>query len=113
MLSRGVVCVKASAVELEAVWVLESTSVVEGWGTVSVDVPASLSGRSGSSQGAVLVTALAVVVVVCVLESTRLAMSASLSISVSVIPTSQPSLNPSSYPSSRAVVISCCTSLWL
>ena len=39
--SRVVVCIRAS------------TEVVEGWGTVSVDVPASLSGRGGSSQGAV------------------------------------------------------------
>jgi hypothetical protein len=81
---------------------------------VSVDVPASLSGRGGSSQSAVWVAALAVgVVVVWVLESTWVAVSASLSISASAIPTPRPSSNPSLYPSSRAVVSSCSTSSWL
>ena len=98
-LSLGAVCITASA-------------VVEGWGTVFVDIPTSLSGRGSSSQGAVWITALAEVVVVWVLKSTRLAVSASLSISASVILTSRPSSNPSSYPSSQAVIISCCTLLW-
>ena len=44
--------------------------LVAGWGTVSVDVPTSLSGRGGSSQVAAWVTASAVEVdVVWELES--------------------------------------------
>ena len=56
--SRGAVCVTASM------------EVVEGWGTVPVDIPASLSGRGSSSQSAVWVTASAVEVgVICITTS--------------------------------------------
>jgi hypothetical protein len=47
--SLAAVCVAASAASVGvAVWVYSSTEAVAGWGTVSVDVPASLSGRGGS-----------------------------------------------------------------
>ena len=122
--SLGAVCITASAVTEVVVWVLESTLVVEGWGTVSVDVPASLSGRGGSSQGAVWVTASAVEVEVvwelesvvarvvgsvCTSSSTRIHVRGSTHLpwpcfvshtSRSVVfPFSLPSFSPLSYPS--------------
>ena len=73
----GAVCVTALAVVVEVVWVSASTKLVGGWGTVSVGVPAPLSGCGGSSQAAVWVTASAEVVgVVWVPELSRSVVSA-------------------------------------
>ena len=113
------ICIAASAARVQAVvWVYSSTEVVVGWGTVSIDVPASLSGCGGSSQGVVCVLVLAVEVgavwvlefvitqtisSVCTSLSTLIfTFSVSHSFRSAVLPHSSPSFLPSFFPSSNA-----------
>ena len=96
----GAICVTALAVVVEVVWVSASTKVVEGWGTVSVDIPASLSGCSGSSQGAVWVMASVEETVVlpgsiCILSLALIVLRVvSHSFHSAVLPCSIPSFSP-------------------